>query len=61
MVPLNEQGDFIIDVLKNTADKVVLVSKNYLGSINHTLLSCKMLQSYGLSIDLLVFSGDIDV
>ena len=58
MVPLNERGDMILDVLKRTATKVVLVSKNYLGSINHTLSAFEVLKSHGIKVDLLVFNGD---
>jgi dethiobiotin synthetase len=58
MVPLNEKGDMILDVLKKTATKVVLVSKNYLGSINHTLSAFEVLKSHGLKVDLIVFNGD---
>ncbi len=58
MVPLNEKGDFILDILKMVSSKVVLVSRNYLGSINHTLSSFEVLKSRGLGVDLLVFSGE---
>jgi dethiobiotin synthetase len=58
MVPLNEDGDMILDVLKKTATKVVLVSKNYLGSINHTLSAFEVLKNHGIKVDLLVFNGD---
>ena len=37
MVPLNNK-DCIIDLIEKT-DKIILVSRHYLGSINHTLLS----------------------
>ena len=57
MVPINEGGDMILDVVKKTATKVVLVSKNYLGSINHTLSAFEVLKSRGIEIDLLVFNG----
>ena len=58
MVPLNDHGDYIIDLLKNHASKIVLVSRNYLGSINHTLSSFEVLKSRGLKVDMLVFSGE---
>ena len=48
MVPMNDDGDCIVDLIKHIDAKVVLVSKNYLGSINHTLMSCQILASYGL-------------
>ncbi len=36
MVPLNET-DFVIDLVKQLDARLVLVSRNYLGSINHSL------------------------
>jgi dethiobiotin synthetase len=44
MVPLNDE-QFIIDLIKKLNARVILVSRNYLGSINHSLLTaavCKM-------------------
>ena len=41
MVPLNEQ-EFVIDLIEQLNAKVILVSKNYLGSINHSLLTASM-------------------
>src|SRR4051812_32249696 len=38
MVPLNDNA-LIIDLIKQLNAQVILVSQNYLGSINHTLLS----------------------
>ncbi len=55
LVPLNEQ-DTIADLIL-PEDKVLLVSRHYLGSINHTLLSCAYLQQKGIQPGLL-FSGD---
>lgn len=58
MVPLNERGDFILDVIQKLDPIVVLVSKNYLGSINHTLSSFEVLKSRGLKVDVLIFNGE---
>jgi dethiobiotin synthetase len=58
MVPMNDQGDCIIDLIKHLDAKVVLVSKNYLGSINHTLMSCHLLASYGLENVGIVINGE---
>ena len=41
MVPLNE-GEFVVDLIKALDTKVILVSRNYLGSINHSLLSAEL-------------------
>lgn len=38
MVPLN-QNEFVIDLILKLQAKVILVSRNYLGSINHSLLT----------------------
>jgi dethiobiotin synthetase len=58
MVPLNDEGDMIVDLIPNVADEVVLVSKNYLGSINHTLLSVELLKQRGIKITGILFNGD---
>lgn len=57
MVPLNEQ-DCIIDLIAGLKIPVVLVSRNYLGSINHTLLSIQALRQRSIPIAGLVFNGD---
>lgn len=38
--------------------RVILVSRNYLGSINHTLLTVEALQSRGLNCIGIIFNGD---
>lgn len=38
--------------------KVILVSRNYLGSINHTLLTVEALQRRGLNCIGIIFNGD---
>lgn len=60
MVPLNNRGDMIINLIKKLDAEVVLVSKNYLGSINHTLLSVDALERRNIKIKALVFNGDSD-
>ena len=54
-VPLNED-DTMLDLLRPT-DKIVLVSRHYLGSINHTLLTYEALKHRGLDVYGIVFSG----
>ena len=56
-VPLNEQ-DCMIDLIQKLNIPVVLVSRNYLGSINHTLLSIEALKSRKIEIAGLIFSGE---
>ncbi len=56
MVPLNNQ-DCIIDLIARLGLPVVLVSRHYLGSINHTLLSIEALQRRNIPIAALIFNG----
>ena len=56
-VPLNEK-DTILDLIAILKIPVILVSKNYLGSINHTLLSVNALKQRGIPIAGLVFNGE---
>lgn len=55
LVPLNEQ-DTILDLIRPNY-KVVVVSRHYLGSINHTLLTIECLKQKGIQASLL-FNGD---
>lgn len=41
MVPLNE-SEFVADLILALKAKVILVSRNYLGSINHSLLTARV-------------------
>jgi dethiobiotin synthetase len=60
MVPLND--DFLmIDLIKQLKTRVILVSQNYLGSINHTLLSVMALKQYKIDIAGIIFNGVTDV
>lgn len=56
LVPLND-NDSIIDLIKDDY-KIILVSRHYLGSINHTLLSFEALKSRNLNLAGIIFSGD---
>lgn len=56
MVPLNDK-ELIIDLIKKLNIPVILVSKNYLGSINHTLLSIEILKKRNIPIKGIVFNG----
>lgn len=55
LVPLNN-SDTILDIIPVNA-KVIVVSRHYLGSINHTLLTIKLLQEKGFDISI-IFSGN---
>ncbi|MDO5105422.1 dethiobiotin synthase [Capnocytophaga sp.] len=56
LVPLNNQ--YTIANLMLPSDKIILVSRHYLGSINHTLLTFEALKQRGLSVFGIVFSGE---
>ncbi|GAA3986988.1 dethiobiotin synthase [Mucilaginibacter dorajii] len=60
MVPLNDNF-LMIDLIKQLNAKVILVSKNYLGSINHTLLSIQALKNYNIEVMGIVFNGPKDI
>ncbi|HEX8014595.1 MAG TPA: dethiobiotin synthase, partial [Flavobacterium sp.] len=54
-VPLNAK-DTIIDLIKSDY-KVIIVSRHYLGSINHTLLTIEAIQNRGFKVAGIIFSG----
>lgn len=49
MVPLNDR-EFVIDLIKRLGARVILVSRNYLGSINHSLLTAAVCKAHGLDV-----------
>lgn len=55
LVPLND-SDTILDLIKPDY-KVIVVSRHYLGSINHTLLTLNLLKEKGFDVSL-IFSGN---
>ena len=55
LVPINGK-ETILDIIKPEY-KVIVVSRHYLGSINHTLLTLKLLQEKGFEVAL-IFSGN---
>ncbi len=56
LVPLNEK-ETIADLML-PGDRVVLVSRHYLGSINHTLLSVEAIKARGLDVFGIIFVGE---
>ncbi len=56
LVPLND-SETILDLIKSDY-KVIVVSKHYLGSINHTLLTLQVLKSRGVQIAGIIFNGN---
>ncbi|MFS4468796.1 dethiobiotin synthase [Maribacter sp. 2210JD10-5] len=57
LVPLNEE-DTILDII-HPSYKIIVVSRHYLGSINHTLLTINLLKQKGYDVSVL-FSGDVN-
>lgn len=57
MVPLNSK-DLVIDLICQLNIEVILVSQNYLGSINHTLLSIALLKSKNIPVKGVIFNGE---
>ena len=57
MVPLNK-NDLVVDMISHLQAEAVLVSRHYLGSINHTILSIEALRSRNISITGIIFNGD---
>lgn len=56
LVPLDQQHT-VADLILPT-DKVIVVSRHYLGSINHTLLTLQALKDRGLNVHGLIYVGD---
>ncbi|MFN4894532.1 MAG: dethiobiotin synthase [Pseudomonadota bacterium] len=57
LVPLNDHQTNL-DILKAWRFPVVVVSRHYLGSINHTLLTVGVLKAHDLPIAGILFNGD---
>lgn len=55
LVPINNTQT-ILDIIKPDY-KVIVVSRHYLGSINHTLLTIKLLQEKGFDVSI-IYSGN---
>jgi dethiobiotin synthetase len=55
-VPLNDK-DTIADLIQPDY-KVIVVSRHYLGSINHTLLTLEVLKARGCHVAGIIFNGD---
>lgn len=55
LVPIND-SETVLDLIKPNY-KVIVVSRHYLGSINHTLLTINLLKEKGFNVAI-IFSGD---
>lgn len=60
MVPLNDEH-FIIDMIQKLNIPTVLVVKNYLGCINHTLLSIMALEQRKIKLKYIILNGNFPV
>ena len=58
-VPLNDHC-FIIDLIQCLAIPIALVVQDYLGCINHTLLSINAIKERNMKLKYLIFNGEID-
>ena len=57
MVPLNDQGLTFSDVIESWKLPTILVSRHYLGSINHSLLTAEVLRYKGILVEGIIFVG----
>jgi dethiobiotin synthetase len=60
LVPINS-SQFIIDIIQKLNAPVILVADLYLGSINHTLLTIKYIQSRNLYVKGIIFNGEPNI
>lgn len=56
LVPLNDK-DTILTLIEMLNCEVILISRHYLGSINHTLMSIETLQQRNIPIKGIIFNG----
>lgn len=59
LVPINDQ-QYVIDMAQKFHCEVVLVISNYLGCINHSLLSIDYLLKHNYQVNSLVLNGEFD-
>ena len=57
MVPLNKK-EFVLDLIKKLKAKVIIVSKNELGSINHSLLTAAVLKKEKIDVAGWIFNEE---
>lgn len=57
MVPLNDKL-LVLDLVAKLNCPVVVVSRNYLGSINHTLLTLEALKQRNIPVAGIIFNGE---
>lgn len=59
LVPISDEF-FMVDLIHQFKAEVVLVVRDYLGCINHTLLTIEFLKQQKIPIAYLVLNGDMD-
>jgi len=57
LVPLNKH-DFMVDLIKKLELPVLLVARSGLGTINHTLLSLRLIRQFGIPLLGVVLNGE---
>tara|TARA_B110000037_G_C16962485_1_gene441566 strand:+ start:108 stop:740 length:633 start_codon:yes stop_codon:yes gene_type:complete len=57
MVPLNS-NELILDLVESLSVEVILVMNNYLGSINHSLLTLEVLKQRKIPLKGIIFCGE---
>lgn len=57
MVPINN-SDLMADVVSHLQAEAIVVSSFYLGSINHTLLTCSELKRRNITVAGIIFNGE---
>lgn len=58
LVPVNNEGITYADIFQFWNLPVIVVSRHYLGSINHTLMTIEILKSRNIKIEGIMFVGD---
>ena len=61
LVPVNYSGLLLVELFKEWNLPIIVVSRHYVGSINHTLLTIDYLKNKGFNILGIVFVGDENV
>jgi dethiobiotin synthetase len=57
MVPLNHKKELMIDLIDRLDAEAVVVIQNYMGSINHSLLTLEVLKQRNMKIAGVIFNG----
>lgn len=58
MVPFNSNAETFLDLASSWKLPTIIVSRHYLGSINHSLMTVELLQQNNIEIEGLVFVGE---